>query len=166
MYACSSDDIWQYALSSSWDLSTAAYDSKTYATASQDGQIDGLFVMSGAAYIAGQNTDTAYQYTLTGWDIDTASYASKSVNFSTKDNDPNGMDITSGGMSLLIGGEDNKEIYQFNMTQPFDLSTATPTGMALNVSAVTAVQLRGFVLGNSDGNLYVCASASVYQYRT
>ena len=63
--SCSSTDaVYQYSLSTAWDLSTASYDNISFSTASQDGTPSGVkFKPDGTKmYIVGDVNNTIYQY--------------------------------------------------------------------------------------------------------
>jgi len=82
------DTIYQYTLSTAWDVSTGTYASKSMSVASQDTTPIGMtFSADGTkAYVIGDTNDTIYQYTLsTAWDISTSSYASKSLSVGAQD---------------------------------------------------------------------------------
>lgn len=77
--------IYQYTLSTAWDVSTASYASKSYywrATAADMSQLDEIqFASDGLTMLAvGYPADgVIYQYTLsTAWDVSTISYTGKS----------------------------------------------------------------------------------------
>ena len=73
------DTVFQYTLSSAFDISTATYASKSFSVASQDTNPFGLwFKPDGTVmYVVGTTNDTVFQYTLgTAWDVSTASYGS------------------------------------------------------------------------------------------
>ena len=57
----------QYSLSTPWDLSTASYDSVSFSVSSQDTSPTGLFFKQDGTkmYIAGNGSDSVYQYSLT-----------------------------------------------------------------------------------------------------
>jgi len=72
--------IFQYTLSTAWDISSGSYASKSYAVTAQEGQPIGMsFSADGTkCYVVGFINKTIYQYTLSiAWDISSASYASK-----------------------------------------------------------------------------------------
>ncbi len=76
----SSNNTFQYSLSSAFDISTASYDSKSFDTSSQITYADGIFFKSdGKTFFNGDyNSGIFYEYTLsTAWDISTAVYAEK-----------------------------------------------------------------------------------------
>lgn len=76
------DAVYQYSMSTAWDVSSASYDSKSMAVGSQDSAPQGLAIRDDgtAAYIVGTTNDAAFQYSLgTAWDASTGSYASKKI---------------------------------------------------------------------------------------
>ena len=60
------DTIYQYTLSTPWDISTGSYASKSLSVTAQETGPRGLAFSSDGtkAYIVGANNDTIYQYTL------------------------------------------------------------------------------------------------------
>jgi sugar lactone lactonase YvrE len=62
-----SDTVYQYTLSTAWDVSTASYASKSFSVSSQEDVSSGLFFKPDGTrmYIVGTSNDTVYQYTLT-----------------------------------------------------------------------------------------------------
>lgn len=74
--------IYQYTLSSAFDVSTASYDNVSFALSSQDTGAQSIYFDTDGTkmYMAGTTTNTVYQYSLsTGFDLSTASYDSVSV---------------------------------------------------------------------------------------
>jgi len=115
------DSVYQYTLSTAWDVSTASYASKSFSIATQDAEpIAVRFNSSGdKMYYLGLNTDTVYQYTLsTAWDVSTASYDSVSFSFNSQDTTPFGFSFEYSGKTLIMTGYSSKTLYQY--------STATP----------------------------------------
>ena len=111
------DAIYQYTLSTAWDISTASYDSKSFSVASQEGTPFGLFFKSDGTkvYVIGTTNDAIYQYTLsTAWDISTASYDSISYSVATQDATPSGLIFSQDGHQFYIIGTANKYIYQYS----------------------------------------------------
>jgi len=92
------DAVYQYSLSTAWDISTATYDSVSFSVSSQGTSPDGLiFKPDGTAmYVSDITNDAIYQYTLsTAWDISTASYASKSLSVSSQATNPRSLFINT-----------------------------------------------------------------------
>ena len=83
MYIISDNDrVYQYTLSTAWDVTTASYDSISFSVSSQESITRaGEFSSDGSnMYIVGESSDTVHQYSLsTAWDVSTASYAAPVV---------------------------------------------------------------------------------------
>ena len=60
------DKVFQYSLSTAWNLSTASYDSVSFSVAGQDSAPTGLAFKSNGTrmYVVGNGSDTIYQYSL------------------------------------------------------------------------------------------------------
>ncbi len=135
MYVLSSapnDTLFQYSLSTAWDVSTASYDSVSLDVSSVVPAPYGLdFNADGTKLYAVDiaSGEAIYQYSLTtAWDISTASYDSISFTFSSQDTAPRSAAFGDSGTKLYMGGLQNDSIYQYSTvayTQILDLSTGT-----------------------------------------
>ena len=170
------DTVYQYTLSTAWDLSTASYASKNFSVASQEsGEPGGLaFSNDGTKmYVVGEGQATVFQYTLsTAWDLSTASYASKSFSVSSKDTKPSGIAFSISGDNMFISGENTDNIYLFTLSTTFDVTTAS-FSESLDISAY--VDRAWYVaLANDGKKMYVggigttggVSNNTIYQYST
>jgi 6-phosphogluconolactonase (cycloisomerase 2 family) len=108
--------IYQYALSTAFDVSTASYSSISFAPSGQMSQSFSLkFNPTGTKAFILSNIDTVFQYSLsTAWDISTASYDSFSLNAGSEDLTPYSMHFGDNGTKLYISGDTNDSIYQYS----------------------------------------------------
>jgi|GEM_PF-4211797 len=141
MYMCGSDNnsIYQYTLSTAWDISTASYALKSFSASSQDTNITGIsFSQDGTnAYILGNSNDSIFQYTLsTAWDISTASYASKSFSVVAEDSTPLGVAISSHGAKVYIIGNGGDKVHQYTLSTAWDISTSYFFGAVYESNAI------------------------------
>jgi len=114
-----SDTIYQYTLSTAWDVSTGSYASKSLSVNSQEGNPNAIAFSSDGtkAYAVGSTNDTIYQYTLsTAWDVSTGSYASKSLSVASQEATPLGLAFSSDGSKAYIVGSTNDTIYQYTLS--------------------------------------------------
>lgn len=126
------DSVFQYTVSTAWDVSTASYASKSKDISAETTTPSDLFFHPSGdkMYVMSSGgDDTVYQYTLlTPWDVSTASYASKSLDISSEatTNITNGLFIGMDGARLYFteGGGVNK-IFQYTLSTPWDLSTGS-----------------------------------------
>jgi len=164
------DTVFQYTLSSAFDISTASYASKSFSVASQEATPTGLwFKPDGTVmYVIGQTNDTVFQYTLgTAWDVSTASYASISFNISAQESNPNQVNLSADGLTMWILGTTGDDINQYALGTAFNVSTAvfennfyvgfqetTPAGMFIDSTAANRV----YIVGQTND--------TVFQYNT
>jgi len=172
LYVCGSgtDSVFQYTLSTAWDISTASYASKSFSFSTQDNVVTGVaFNDDGTKmYISGSGNDTIFQYSLsTAWDISTASYASKSFSVSSIEGSPRQLNFSPTGNKLWFTGLDTGYVYELDLSTNFDISTASYN--SVNFSTATQASSPTATFFKTDGTkMYVVgiATDTVYQYTT
>ena len=163
------DAIFQYSLSTAFDVSTASYDSVTLDVSSEDGSPNGLtFNSSGTKmYIVGAEFDNVYQYTLsTAFDLSTASYDSVSLDISGQTLNGLVVVFNNDGTKMFLGGITNDSVYQYSLSTAFDLSTASYDSVSLDVSGQDSGTVAGLAFNSNGTKMYVVGfdNDSVYQY--
>ena len=164
------DTVFQYTLSSAFDISTASYASKSFSVTSQETVPIGLwFKPDGTVmYIIGTTNDTVFQYNLgTAWDVSTASYASISFSVQTQDGSPTQVNLSADGLTMWILGAAGDDISQYALGAAWNVSTAvfensfyvgfqefSPNGLFIDSTAANRVYMVGQL------------SDTVYQYNT
>lgn len=138
------DRVFQYSLSTAWDVTTAAYDNISFSVTSQETLPRGLFFKDdgSAFYVVGTTSDTVYQYTVsTPWDISTASYASKSFSVAAQELTPTALFFNPDGLKMYVIGQTGDDVNEYDLSVAWDVSTAsfvrasaavgeaTPTGL-------------------------------------
>ena len=171
MYAlCSNpnDSIFQYSLSTAFDISTASYDSVSFSVASQEGNPVGFtFKPDGTKmYMIGNTNDTVYQYTLsTAFDLSTASYDSVSFSVASQDTVPFGVVFSPDGTKMYVAGGTNDDVFQYTLSTAWDVSTATYSSKSLDISAKDTA-IHGLALNGDGTKIYVVGQSSdqVHEY--
>lgn len=160
--------VYQYTLSTAYDISTASYASKSFSVSSQSSNPrDIAFKTDGTKmYLCTTSpNDAVYQYSLsTAWDISTASYDSVSLSLSSQTTGPNGMSISQDGKYMLVTGNSSTNIYQYVLSTAWDLSTASYDSV-LDVDSVDTGELSAWY--NDDGTKMFFSgytSDRVYQF--
>ena len=164
------DSIYQYSLSTGFDLSTASYDSVSFSVTSQETAPYGLaFNTDGTKmFVVGQGSDTVFQYSLsTGFDLSTASYDSVSFSISGQDGGVTGLAFNSSGTKMYIVGNGTDAVYQYSLSTAFDVSTASYDSVSFSIASQDASPTN-FVFSNDGSKMYVLgfANKSIYQYST
>jgi len=174
MIGTNTDKVYQYKLSTAFDVSTATYTSKNISIANTSTSGPGdteprdvQFHPEGhTMYIVGINRDTIWQYSLsTPWDITTATYASKSKDVSAQDTSPQSITFGDDGYKMYVLGSTNDRIFQYTLSTPWDVSTATFASKFLSVASEENSP-QGMALSNDGKKVLVVGSSNdtVYQY--
>jgi len=161
------DRIYQYTLSTAFDVSTASYASKSLHIYSQEQSPSGIsFKPDGTImYLIGTNDDRILQYTLsTAWDISTGSYASKNLSVASQENAPQALAFKSDGTKAYVSGESDY-VYQYSLSTAWDVSTGSYDSVSFNGGSQDTSPVG--IAFNSDGTkmfLLGGGSKTVYQY--
>jgi len=133
--------VFQYTLSSAWDISTASYDGKNKAVSTQAGLPYELsFKTDGTKmYVSDFNTNRIYQYTLSSaWDVSTATYDTVYFSFGSQETYPTGLHFRENGANFYVMGRSNTpdKVFQYAMTDAFApaVSSLSPADNATGVS--------------------------------
>ena len=166
-----SDIVYQYTLSTPFDLSTGSYASKSKDVSAQaDGSSGIVFMDSGSKMlVCGQTNERVYQYELsTAWDISTASYSSLSLDVSSQTTAPVGIAINQNAKRILVGGYLTHNVIQYSASSEFDISTASYDSLSLDVSAqIGASNMNGIAFSADGRKLFAGSDASfgfIYEY--
>lgn len=133
------NSIFEYGLSTGFDLSTASYSGTSFSVASQETGPWGLqFNTDGTKmFVLGLATDAVYEYHLsTGFDLSTASYSGTSFSISAQDLTPTALGFSSDGTKMYVGGQSSDAFFEYDLSTGFDLSTASYSGTSLSVTAI------------------------------
>ena len=165
----SSDSIYQYTLTTVFDLSTASYDSVSFSVSSQDASpIDIAFNNDGTKmYMVGIGSDSVHQYTLTtAFDLSTASYDSVSFSVASQDTQPYNIVFNNNGTKMYVVGISSDSVHQYALSTAFDLSTASYDSVSFSVSSQDTAPY-GMVFNNEGTKMYVVGNSdTIYQYST
>ena len=160
--------VFEYSLSTAWDVSTANGAGGSFSVAAQENlPQDVQFKDDGTKfYIVGTGNDTVYQYSCsTAWDISTASYDSKSFSVNAQEGNPNALFFKSDGTKFYIVGTGNDTVYQYSCSTAWDISTASYDSKSFSVTGQDGTP-HGLFFKNDGTKFYVIGSTNdtVYQY--
>jgi 6-phosphogluconolactonase (cycloisomerase 2 family) len=158
MYAGGStqDAIYQYTLSTAWDLSTASYASKSLSVASEDTNPRGIFFKPDGSvlFVSGINDDEVLQYSLsTSWDLATGTFDNISFSVQSQDPQPHDVHFSTDGSKMYIVGDTYNSVYQYSTSVELTagekyyvqndgtLSTTAGTPSVLAGTAISATKL-------------------------
>ena len=172
MYSAGGDgvSIYQYTLSTAWDLSTATYASLSKNVSAQQTALFGVAFSSDGTkmYISGYTPSAVHQYTLsTAWNVGTATYASLTVNTS-ETNYPMGVAFSSDGTRMIILDYNNNKVLQYNLSTAWDVSTATYSALWISLVDSLGGNSRGIGFSTDGSKMYIASNGSdaIYEYYT
>ena len=149
------DTVFQYSLSTAWDISTASYDSKSFSVSGQL-TIPWALALSNDGtkmFVVGNSTDKVFSYSLsTAWDVSTASYDSVEFSVTSQEGNPSGIYLTADGTKFFITGSTFDTIFQYSMSTANDLSTASYSSKSF--SYASEQQSPGTPYFNSTGTKF------------
>ena len=167
------DALYQYDLSTSWDISTASFSYPTtdyFSVLSQDSIPQALFFKGDGSqmYVVGDAGNDINEYSLsTAWAVETASFT-QTFSVATQETNPSGIFFRNDG-----GSEDGKQMYvvgyfgddvnEYSLSTAWDVSTASYTQ---NFSVSTQATSPQEVQFKTDGTkMYVLDSTTRYIFR-
>jgi sugar lactone lactonase YvrE len=165
------DTVYQYSLSTAFDLSTTSYDSVSFNVSSQASTAFGLaFNNAGTKmYIVSFGNDTIYQYSLSSaFNLSTASYDSVSLDVNAQEAAPAGMTFNNDGTKMYIVGENGDEVNQYGLSTAFDLSNVTSIkSIAFSLSGQDSTP-ADIAFSNDGTKMFMVGynTDAVYQYST
>lgn len=158
--------VYQYSLSSPWNISSASYDSVSTSTGNEGSSEHSISFKSDGTkmYMVSSGNDTVFQYSLsTAWDLSTASYDSVSFGTGGQDGDPRDSHFKSDGTKMYLLGDGSDAVYQYSLSPAWDLSSISYDSVSFSVSGQTAGP-RGFTFSSDGGYMYVHATSAIFQY--
>ena len=125
--AAYSGTIYQYTLSTGYDLSTASYSTSASFTSQSTSITNFAFSSDGAKlYIISYTDKTVYQYSLsTAYDVTTASYDSLSFSVNSQETDPYAITISSDGTKFFVVGTSGDDVNEYTLSTAYNISTAS-----------------------------------------
>lgn len=156
--------IYEYTLAQPWNVSNATYNNQNKSAAS--GSLNGIFFnSSGEKMYIVSAAGTVYQYTLNPpWNISNSSY--DSILFAAnQDSATTGVFFNSTGTKMFTIGRTNDRVYQYTLSQAWNLSTASNDNVNFSISSQDGTP-EGFSFNTTGEKMYIVGASNdrVYQY--
>jgi predicted phage tail protein len=165
-YVCgtTTDAVYQYTLSTAWDISTLTYSTKFISIAAKEINSSGIFFKPDGStmYITGNTSDAVHAYNLSiAWDVTTAVFAN-TFSVAAQETAPQDLFFSPDGLKMFLMGSTGDDINQYNLGTAWDIATAvyaavfsvaaqdiTPTGVFFRQDL-----LRFFMVGSTSDTVY------------
>jgi sugar lactone lactonase YvrE len=170
MYVCglTSDSVYQYSLSTAYNISTASYDSVSLNVSSQNAAPVGLnFNPDGTKMylLKGGSGAAIQQWNLsTAFDLSTASYSTASPSIDSQGLYIQGFKFNSNGTKVYVVEYSSNTVYQYSLSTAYDLSTISYDSVSFSaVSQAGSGSVGRDVVFNTDyTKMYVITYINVY----
>lgn len=118
--------IYEFNLSTAWDLSTSSFVQKFYESAMSTSPRGLTFKTDGTKmYLVDGTNDEIDEYNLsTAWDISTASYISN-FSVSSQDTGPTDIYFKPDGTKMYVIGLGNDKVYEYDLSTPWSANTSS-----------------------------------------
>jgi len=163
------DKIYEYTLSTAFDLSTATFANKEFDLSTQMlVPADVEFNSTGdKMYILGDANRRIYQYTLsTPFDVTTAVYDNIEFGVSAQATDPKGLAFNNDGTSIFVTDQGTLKIYEYTLATAYDLSSASYANISF---ATNSDDVRGLYFTPDGYQFFVAGkigSNSIMSFNT
>ena len=126
IHAQTGDVMYQFTLSTAFNVSTASYANLSFDTTAQSPDtIDVHMKSDGTMWYHIDENDYVYQYSMsTAWNISTSSYVG-SYNAASQLVRGYGLSISTDGTKMFIQDDSNARIFQYTLSTPHTVSTAS-----------------------------------------
>ena len=161
-------NLYQYSLSSAYDISTASFD-KSHSLGNESFTTGIAFNNDGTKlYNVGRssNPNVVYEHDLsTPWDIASETYNSVSLSLTSPGTVSWGALFNPDGTIMYISDFISNSIYQYSLSSAFDLSTASYASKSLSAAA-QGTNIRGMAFNGGGTKFFVTAKSNgvIYQY--
>ena len=159
------DSIFEFDLSTAWDLSTATYNNVNLDVSSENGNPTGLtFSTDGLKmFMIGSTVpDDVSEYDLsTAWDLSTATHNNVNFEVTTQEPVPLCVRFNPSGTKMYVTGTQDK-VFEYDLSTGFDISTASYNNVFASISPDPA----GMALKSDGRKIYFMnySNDDVYTY--
>lgn len=162
------DAVYQYGLTTPYDISTGSYDSVSLSIVSQENVPSSMrFSPDGTKlFISGYQNDGIKSWTLsTPFNITTASYDGVLFSTASQDAAPGGIAFSPDGTKMYVAGLVTDTIYQYSLATAFSLVGASYDNISFSPAAQESGP-SGLEFNNDNSLMFVVgfSNNTVYQY--
>ena len=161
------DTVFQYQLSTAWDISTATFSmptTKYFSVAAQDTLPQDFFFKPDGTkmYVLGDTGNDVNEYNLSSpWAVSTATYL-QNFSVSVQTTFTRGISFKSDGTKMYVLGDFDEKVNEYSLSVAWNISTA----IYLQNFSVSAQEARpaGLFFKSDGTKMYVLGQGVVYEY--
>jgi hypothetical protein len=154
----SSATVYEYSLSTEWDLTTCTYTGRSKDVNTElvnTGRDLAISPTGDRLYVVGTNNTTVHQWTLTGGDVTTATdYTSFNATAATTSHS---IALSADGTRMLVATS-TTALNEYLLSTPWDVSTASSTGITKTITC------SGASYASNGLRAYTCGVGKAYDF--
>jgi len=160
------DRVYQYNLSTAWDVTTAVLQSGSRRFAAGDAGLPAAETTPAAIrfnsdgtqfYMLGSSNDAVHQYSVsTAYDVSTTTYV-KQFSVATQETTGTGLGFNSAGTRMYIVGSAGDDINEYRLTTAWDVTTAVYYDR-LYIAGPGESLVSGIYVSGTDSSAYICGT--------
>jgi len=169
LYAIDSMDlrVYGYSASTSWNISTLTLDN-SFDLSSETSLPQNVFFRDNGSrmFVTDFNENEIFQYTLsTAWDVSSASYDFVSFGLLQLNSGPAGIFFRPDGKKMFIVDATQNDLYAYNLSTAWDLSTASYNNDTFDTSPQTG-NAQGIYINPDGDKMFISDNSNnrVYEY--
>jgi DNA-binding beta-propeller fold protein YncE len=161
--------LYQYSLSTAFDISTASYSNKSFSFGGsfQTDNRSFMFKPDGSKmYAVGTDGEKISSYSLsTYFDVDTATLDTGNFDITAQTDQPSGMCFNSDGSKLYVTDRANDRVHQYSLSTDYDITSMSYDNVFIDVSGQDTTP-RGAIFSADGTIMYLVGglTGSVYEY--
>lgn len=155
------DRIYQWNLSTAWDVSSASYSNNSLYVGTQEGEPRGLFIGDNGTkvYVVGPTNDQVRQYNLgTAWNISTGTYFG-GTSVLSQDSIQQGIYFKLDGTKMYMIGSTGDRVYQYSLSTAWDITTLTYDSVSAYVGTYDTIY-SGVAFKSDGTRMYLVGDGS------
>jgi DNA-binding beta-propeller fold protein YncE len=165
----STDSIFQYDMTTAFDVSTASYSNYSLSVSSQETTPASLgFNTTGTKmFVMGYSSDKVHSYDLSSaYDLSTASYNNVNFSVSSQETTPYGFAFNKTGSKMYVVGTGTDKIYEYDLSTEFDLSTCSYNNVCSGALSSSTNPVSIYFSADARKMFIQTTADAVYQYST
>lgn len=161
-HGLSLDDIYEYALSDPWNITSASFTSNDNVLANSKSL---AFSTDGTRFYVIDSSDNVRSYTLAvAWDSSTLSIDSETFSVGSQETSPLGVSFNYDGTRMYVVGGIADRVFQYALSDPWNVTSATYNNVNLSVNSEDGNPMALFVEQNVT-KLYILGADNDMVFR-
>lgn len=114
--------------STGWNVSQMSFNNSRYNIAGSTTGLQGMAISADGTklYITSDDTDMVHQFTMSDpWNVNSSTYDNKNLSVAVQESTPRNIWFKPDGTRLYLVGNGMDRVHQYNLSTPWDISTAT-----------------------------------------